>query len=130
LVGFSLCRLNLGNHLCNQLEKGIRLADKTHLVRRLLPPTEASLQLKRWVHHRYELSRGCARRKNKLVAICDELFPEFTKVMRDPNAPMALAIREQFPTPHAIATASATTLAASRTTSQKLPKGTACARLW
>jgi len=31
---------------------------------------------------------------------------------------MALAIREQFPTPHAIATASATALAASRTKSR------------
>jgi len=35
--------------------------------------------------------------------------------MRDPNAPMALAIRAQFPTPHAIATASLTALAALRT---------------
>jgi len=66
--------LSLGNHLYNQLEKGIQLADKTHLVRRLLPPTEAALQLKRWMHHRYELSRECTRRKNKLVAICDEVL--------------------------------------------------------
>lgn len=107
--------LSLGNHLYNQLEKGIQVEDKTHLVRRLLPPTEAALQLKRWMHHRYELSRECSRRKNKLVAICDELFPEFTRVMRDPNAPMALAIRDHFPTPHAIATASLTALAALRT---------------
>ncbi len=107
--------LSLGNHLYNQLEKGIQLADKTHLVRRLLPPTEAALQLKRWMHHRYELSGECSRRKNKLVAICDELFPEFTQVMRDPNAPMGLAIREHFPTPQAVATATLSTLAALRT---------------
>jgi transposase len=66
--------LSLANHLYNQLEKGIQLADKTHLVRRLLPPTEAALQLKRWMHHRYELSQECTRRKNKLIAICDELL--------------------------------------------------------
>lgn len=107
--------LSLGNHLYNQLEKGIQLADKTHLVRRLLPPTEAALQLKRWMHHRYELSRECSRRKNKLVAMCDELFPELSQVMRDPNAPMALTIREHFPTPHAIATATLSALAALRT---------------
>lgn len=107
--------LSLGNHLYNQLNKGIQLADKTHLVRRLLPPTEAALQIKRWMHHRYELSRECARRKNKLIALCDELFPEFTQVIRDPNAPMALAIREHFPTPQAVATATLSALAERRT---------------
>ncbi|MEO9031168.1 MAG: transposase [Ktedonobacteraceae bacterium] len=36
--------LSLANHLYNQREKGIQLADKTHLVRQLLPPTDAGLQ--------------------------------------------------------------------------------------
>jgi hypothetical protein len=67
------------------------------------------------MHHRYELSQECTRRKNKLVAICDELFPELTQVMHDPNAPMALAIRERFPTPQAIATATLSALAELRT---------------
>jgi hypothetical protein len=31
-------------------------------------------------------------------------------VVKDPNAPVALALRERFPTPHALATASLTTL--------------------
>ncbi len=93
--------LGLANHLYNQLEKEIQLADKTHLVRQLLPPTDAGLQLKRWMHHRYELAQEGTRRKNKLIAICDEFFPEFTNIFHDPNLPMALAIREQFPTPHA-----------------------------
>jgi transposase len=110
--------LSLGNHLYNQLEKGVQLADKTHYVHRLLPPTAAALHLTRWMHHRYELSRECTRRKNKLVAICDELFPEFTQVLRDPNVPMALAIREHFPTPHAIAIAPFSALAALRTKSR------------
>jgi transposase len=110
--------LGLANHLYNQLEKGVQLADKTHLVRRLLAPTESAQQLKRWMHHRSELSQECARRKNKLIAICDELFPEFVQIFHDPNLPMALAIREHFPTPHAIATAPLTALAALRTRSR------------
>src|SRR6266436_7684287 len=48
--------LGLANHLFNQLEKGVQFADKTHLVRRLLPSTETALQLRGWTRHRYELS--------------------------------------------------------------------------
>jgi hypothetical protein len=110
--------LSLANHLFNQLEKGVQFADKTHLVRQLLPSTEAALQLKGWTRHRYELSQECAQRKNKLIAICDELFPEFTQIFHDPNLPMALAIREHFPTPHTVATAPLTALAALRTRSR------------
>jgi transposase len=110
--------LGLANHLFNQLEKGVQFADKTHLVRRLLPSTETALQLRGWTRHRYELSQECAQRKNKLIAICDELFPEFTHIFHDPNLAMALAIREKFPTPHAIATAPLTALAALRTRSR------------
>lgn len=58
------------------------------------------------VRHHYELSQESARRKNKLISICDELFPEFTQIFKDPTLPSALALREKFPTPHAIATAS------------------------
>jgi hypothetical protein len=93
--------LSLANHLFNQLERGIQLADKTYLVRRLLTPTETALQLQGWMRHRYELVQECTRRKNKLTAICDELFPELTQVLKDPNLPTALALREHFPTPHA-----------------------------
>src|SRR5215813_6634409 len=76
--------LSLANHLYNQLELGTPSPDTTHLVRRL-PPTEAAQQLKGWMRHRYELVRECTQRKNKLTAICDELFPEFTTVFKDPN---------------------------------------------
>jgi len=97
--------LNLANHLYNQLELGAQLTDKTHLVRQLLPATETALQLKGWMRHRYELIREATQRKNKLTAICDELFPEFTQVVKNPNGPTALALRERFPTPAALATA-------------------------
>ena len=103
--------LSLANHLFNQLEKGIQLSDKTHLVRRMLPPTEAARQLKGWMRHRYELIRESTQRKNKLISICDDLFPELTQVLKDPTLPTALAIREQFPTPQAIATTTLSALA-------------------
>jgi transposase len=62
------------------------------------------------VRHRYELIHESTQRRNKLTAICDELFPELSQVIRDVNSLVALALREQFPTPQALATASFTTL--------------------
>jgi transposase len=57
-----------------------------------------------------QLVNESTQRKNKLTAICDELFPELTQVLKDPNLATALALREKFPTPHALATASLTAL--------------------
>lgn len=102
--------LGLANHLYNQLERGVQLADRAQLVRRVLPPTDAAARLKSLVGRRHELVHESTRRKNKLTAICDQLFPEFARVFRDPNGPNALAVREPFPTPHAVATASLETL--------------------
>ena len=98
--------LNLANTLYSQLELGVQVAEKLSLVRRALPPTKAALQLKGLIRHRYELIQESTQRKNKLTALCDEMFPEFTKVLKDPNSSTALAIRERFPSPHALATAS------------------------
>lgn len=109
--------LGLANQLYNQLELGVQLADKTHLVRRLLPASEAALQLKGWIRHRYELMHESTQRKNKLTAICDGLFPELTWVLKDPNGVAALKLREHFPTPHAIATTPLTALAQHRVSS-------------
>jgi len=106
--------LGLANQLYNQLELGVQVADKGQLVRRILPPTEAALLLRGLIRHRYELTHEATRRKNKLTAICDELFPEFTQVFKDPNAAGALAVRKQLPTPHAVATASLSALQALR----------------
>jgi transposase len=75
-----------------------------------MPPTEAAAQLKGLIRHRYELIQESTQRKNKLTAICDEVFPELTRVVKDPNSLFALALREQFPTPQALATTSLTTL--------------------
>jgi transposase len=106
--------LMLANHLYNQLEKGIQLADKSQLVRCAIPPSETASQLKGLTRHRYELMQESTQRKNKLTAICDELFPEYTQIFKNPNNGTALAIGEQFPTPHAIASASLTALLKER----------------
>ncbi|WP_157508236.1 IS110 family transposase [Ktedonobacter racemifer] len=102
--------LGLANTLYNQLALGIQVADKTQLVRKAFPPNATAAQLRGLIRHRYERVREATQRKNKLIAICDELFPEFTQVLKDPNLPPALAIRERFPTPAALATASLSTL--------------------
>ncbi len=97
--------LGLANLLYNQLEKGIQVGDPLQAVRRLVPPTPAAAALRGMVRHHYELVAESTERKNKLTAICDELFPEFTRLLRNPNLPTALALREQFPTPADLAAA-------------------------
>jgi transposase len=106
--------LGLGNLLFNQLEKGIQMGDPMQAVRRLAPPTEAASQLRGMVQHRQELTVESTRRRNKLTSICDEIFPEFTQIFKDPNLPTALAIRKRFPTPAALATVSLLDLKALR----------------
>jgi transposase len=102
--------LGLANHLYNQLALGVQVTNKLQVVRRAVPPSEAAAQLKGLMRYRYELVNESTQRKNKLTAICDELFPELTQVFKDPNLLTALDLRERFPTPHAVATASLTAL--------------------
>lgn len=112
--------LGLANTLYNQLELGVQVADRTQLVRRAVPPTETASLLRGLIRHRYELSQEAAQRKNKLIAICDEIFPEFALICKDPCLPSALSIRKQFPTPQALATASMTDLQVARGYNRKL----------
>ena len=102
--------LGLANHLYNQLALGVQVTNKLQVIRRAIPPSEAAAQLKGLMRHRYELVNEATQRKNKLTAICDEIFPEITQVFKDPNLPTALDLRERFPTPQAVATASLPTL--------------------
>jgi transposase len=102
--------LGLANHLSNQLALGVQVENKLQVVRRAVPPSEAAAQLKGLMRHRYELVNEATQRKNKLTAICDELFPELTQIFKNPNLPTALDLREKFPTPHAVARASLTAL--------------------
>ena len=98
--------LGLANQLYNQLEKGIQVDDPLQAIRRLAPPTDAAVQLRGMVQHYAELVVESTQRKNKLTSICDELFPEFTRLLRNPNLPTALALRSRFPTPALLAQAS------------------------
>jgi transposase len=106
--------LGLANMLYTQLELGAQVRDKMQLVRRIVPPTSAASQLQSVMRHRYELSHMSTQYRNKLTAICDELFPELVQVFHDPNLPTALAFRSSFPTPHAVAVASLNDLRATR----------------
>jgi transposase len=104
--------LTLANHLYNQLEKGIQFADRTQLARRALPPTASAARLKGLMGHRFELVHESTRRRNKLTGLCDQLFPEFTTVFHDPNASIALVVREHYPTAAAFAAAELAALCA------------------
>jgi len=115
--------LGLGNFLFNQLEKGIQVGDPMQVVRRLASPTEAASQLRGMVQHRHELTTESPRRKNKLTAICDEVFPEFTQILKDPNLPTALALRKHFPTPAALAMTSLSALQGVRGKIRQLTDG-------
>ena len=53
----------------------------------------------------------------------DEIFPELTQVMKDPNSPTALTIREKFPSPYALATANLAALQDVRGTNRSLSDG-------
>lgn len=106
--------LALTNLLYNQLEKGIQVGDPLQAARRLVPPTEAAASLRGMVRHHYELVRESTQRKNKLTAICDELLPEFTRLLRNPNLDAALALRSRFPTPAELAMASVEELRQAR----------------
>jgi len=106
--------LSLANALYIQLELGAQVQDKMQLVRRIVPPTSAAAQLQGVMRHGYELSHMSTQYRNKLTAICDQLFPELVQVLHDPNLSTALAFRSAFPTPHALAVAPLNDLRALR----------------
>jgi transposase len=117
----------LANQLYNQLELHAQVADKKQEVRLALAPSPVARELRRLVVHRAQLVREVTRRKNKLTAILDQLFPEFTEVFKDPNGETALAMRARYPTPHAMATAPLSALCALR--SYRRPSTANLARL-
>lgn len=81
----------------------------------LIPPSATVQRLRALVDRREELVEATTQRKNQLIAILDEIFPELTQVYKNPNALNALALRENYPTPQVVAEASLEQLAATRT---------------
>src|SRR6266487_99091 len=104
----------LGNLLYNTVAMGIQSSDKTQRIARLEPLPETVRKLRGLVRHRYELVSEATQRKNKLTAICDQLFPEFTQIYKDPNKESALNLREKFATARDVAEASIHALCATR----------------
>ena len=89
--------LGLANTLYNHVALGVQVSDKTRLVRKAFPPSPAAAQLKGFIRHRYELVQEFTQRKNKLIAICDELFPEFHESAQRPHAPYRAHHSRTFP---------------------------------
>lgn len=106
--------LGLANQLYNQIGKGMQVGDKKKMVRRFVPPWDSAVRLKNLVQHQRELAREDTRRRNKLTALADQIFPEITQVCKDPNAVSILSLRDAFPTAEAFATAPAEAIRAAR----------------
>ncbi len=100
--------------LYSQIELRAPVVNEHDRVWPLVTPSDAASCLRGHVHRRYELVNESTQRRNQLTAICDELFPEFTEVYIDPNSDSALQLRERFPTPQSVASASIDDLCATR----------------
>ena len=100
--------------LYNQLERGVLATDKSEIAHHLSPPSESARLLHGLVQHRSEMIRARTAHKLKLIAICDEVFPELKNIYTDPISPSALALREKYPLPSDIADASIADLLATR----------------
>lgn len=104
----------LALNLLQQIGMQIPVTEKALRVWPILPANPTIVMLRGLVQHRHELSRELVRRKNKLTAICDELFPEFEQIYKkDQNSKPALNLREKFPTPQDVAAASIDELCAT-----------------
>jgi transposase len=104
----------LADILYNQLVLGAYPADEREHVHTRLPPIKIAREMNGIIHRLAERERRRTQLTNKLTAISDQLFPEFIQVYKSPHSPSALALREQFPTPQAIAQASLADLCATR----------------
>ena len=100
--------------LYNTVAMNIPQSDKSQRITPIATQPVVVRKLQGLIHHRSELVAECVQRKNKLTAICDELFPEFTNIYKDPNSPSALNLREKFATPQAVAAASIEELCKTR----------------
>ena len=58
------------------------------------------------MQHRYELSQQCTQLRNKLTAICDEIFPELTQIFHKPESRSGSRLSRKVSYPHEVATAS------------------------
>lgn len=106
--------LNLANILYSQVHLGVQVLEEQQRVYRSLPLDNTAITLRTLMRRRYELERTATSRKNQLIAICDELFPEMSQIIKNPGNPTALGIRLAFPTPATIAAADTKDLIASR----------------
>jgi transposase len=104
----------LANTLYSQLELGAQPDSATQEAHRVLPIAEVVQALRSLTRYRCDLAKQISRVRNKLTAINDTLFPEFSQILKDVNCPTALALRECFPTPADVIAADPASLRACR----------------
>lgn len=105
---------SLAYALYAQVSLGVQVLEETQRIYRSLPPSDTGAKLRVLARRRYELERDVTRRKNKLTATCDTLFPELTEIIKNPNNATALRIRTAYPTPTSMLSATHKELIASR----------------
>lgn len=91
--------LSLANHLYCQVVLGVQVDEPSARVHRVSQASPVAQRLRGLVHHRERLMREAVRRRNRLTAICDQLFPELCLVIKDVNCTSALLLRERYPRP-------------------------------
>lgn len=98
--------LRLANMLYSQVVLGQQVDDTTQRVERRLPPVPVAATLAPLCRRHYEQTQRQTSLRNKLTALCDEIFPELTQIFQNVNLKAALDLREHFPTPASVAAAS------------------------
>lgn len=105
----------LAMRLYAQIELRALVPDRHEQVRILVEPIPAAKRLRGLVQTYNEMVERRTAIYNKLTAICDELFTELGMIYSDTHSPVALNLREQFPTPEDVAAAPLDALCATRT---------------
>lgn len=106
--------LMLANTVYSQVGLGAQCSEKKEEVHLAHEPSEHTAELRTLTRRRYEIGQSCTKVRNRLTAVCDELFPEFGIICKGVNGPTALRIRQTFPTPQSLAEADMADLKACR----------------
>jgi transposase len=98
----------------NQLVLHAIPADEREHIHSRLPPIEIARQVRGLVYRLCEREKRQTQLANKLQAITNQLFPEKRQIYKSAHSPSAIALAEQYPTPHDVARASLDDLCATR----------------
>jgi transposase len=100
--------------LHNQAGLGVSVLDEADRIHTVVAPSQEARALRPLVTHRYELTQATTRSENRLISIMDEVFPELADLWKDVNSISMLHLRERYPTPESVVSATLEELCASR----------------